>query len=118
MKRLTLLFLISVACFAQATWQVCVSKTLDGKTAQTCQTISDDVLTAMTQAVQASQATPVPITGKANLIFLELQTFYQGLVEKYPSAAVKKLRDAAEIAASNAAKAAAAALPAVPSTEP
>lgn len=115
MKRLIFLLSISVACFAQATWTVCITKT-PGTTV--CQTIPPDVVTAMTQEVQASAATPTPITGKANLIFLDLQRLYQSLADRYPSAAVKKLRGAAEIAASNAAKAAQAALPAVPDNEP
>lgn len=118
MKKLVIGLVFTFSCFAQ-TWEVCTKKiTVTKIVTQVCQIIPDEVVVSMTKAVQESINTPVPINGKANLIFNDLQNLYQSLLEKYPSVAQKKLNDAAEIAASVAVKSRLAILPVIPVTEP
>lgn len=115
MKSLMLLLLISAVCFAQATWQVCVIKTVDSTVTQSCQDIPVIVVQSMTDAVQASNGV---VKGKANLIFKKLVEWYGQLLDQYPNnnvAAAKAAQAAANDAVMNALKSA---VPPASETEP
>jgi len=129
MMKTILLLLISAVCYAQATFQVCVKKTLAGVQTEQCQTLGPDAV----QALQAFVAdtpwmlnnkgekvrSPSQYRGLAHLIFAWLNEKLIALnVEKYPSKGLMQLK-AAEAAAAAATKAAQdAALPTVPAQEP
>lgn len=120
MKRLILLLLISVACYAQATWQVCVVRTEAAVPKQQCVVLGPALATSLQALIADSKAgDQLLYAGIGSLIVTHLRdTLFVPTLEKYPSPALKKLRDAAEVAASNAAKAAQAAVPAVPDKDP
>jgi hypothetical protein len=131
MKKAALFLFVSVACFAQVTWQVCVKVTRTGVPSEQCQSIGP----ATVNSIQAAIADSAPVLsqnekgeqvrgaplyrGVANFIFVRFRSdVLQNTVDKYPSPAVQKLKDAAEAAAVAARNGADAALPTVPVQEP